>query len=623
MKKVGILFLEDTESDVLFMARELKKSKINFDHKIVDNWEDFIYEINKNVYDLVIADYNLVDFEAPEAIEYIREKGLDLPIIVVTGSISEEVAVRCIKIGASDYLLKDRLVRLPQAIIGALHEKDLRDQRSKTLKELDYERKTLRSFMDSANEGFFIFDSNYNLININKIGMKMISDIDSKYEFLGRSLKNIFPEYNTHILDLFKKVIKTNEPAIIDDFSNPSSHEIHYSLSSFEVGRGFGLIISNITEIKEKEKRVLNLNSMLKAIREINKLIVHENDLRSLSKGVCRTLTDIAGYLFASFYRFKGHKIVLENYSQLNNQAIDPDIFKEKEIKLSCIEKLKNNPDLNFIEKTKEICEECHYASCFENFERIIISKLFYKKLYGFLVVSPPEDLVFEESLFLEVINDISYALYHLETLEEKHKVEDALVKSTKIANSIMESTIQTMAKIVEVRDPYTAGHQERVMQLAVKIAEEMHLSPDEIKSVKVSAIVHDIGKMNIPSEILTKPGKLTDIEFDFIKEHPLLGMEILKNINFPWPIADIVFQHHERINGSGYPKKLTENNILIQAKIIAVADVVEAMSSHRPYRPALGMKKAKEEIKINSGILYDKAVTEAFFKIIDNFQFK
>jgi putative nucleotidyltransferase with HDIG domain len=168
----------------------------------------------------------------------------------------------------------------------------------------------------------------------------------------------------------------------------------------------------------------------------------------------------------------------------------------------------------------------------------------------------------------------------------------------------------------LEIRDPYTFGHQRRVTHLATAIAKEMALSPDQIEGIAVAGNLHDIGKINVPSEILNKPGKLSDIEFALIKSHPQAGYEIVKDIEFPWPVAEVLLQHHERMNGSGYPRGLAGGDILLEARIMAVADVVEAMASHRPYRPTLGIDKALEEIVQNKGILYDPDVVDACLKL-------
>jgi HD-GYP domain-containing protein (c-di-GMP phosphodiesterase class II)/DNA-binding LacI/PurR family transcriptional regulator len=175
----------------------------------------------------------------------------------------------------------------------------------------------------------------------------------------------------------------------------------------------------------------------------------------------------------------------------------------------------------------------------------------------------------------------------------------------------VMGGFIEAIAQTVETRDPYTAGHQRRVADLACAIATEMKLSRDMIEGIRTAGIVHDLGKISVPAEILNKPGRLKEIEFNLIKSHPNVAYDILKTIDFPWPIALIVLQHHERLDGSGYPAGLHAKDIMMEAKVLCVADVVEAMASHRPYRPALGIEHALEEIIKNRGLLYDSEVVD------------
>jgi putative nucleotidyltransferase with HDIG domain len=184
-------------------------------------------------------------------------------------------------------------------------------------------------------------------------------------------------------------------------------------------------------------------------------------------------------------------------------------------------------------------------------------------------------------------------------------------------------TTIQVMVSAVEMRDPYTAGHQLRVADIARSIAQEMGLSQDQVDGIRLAGSIHDIGKLSIPAEILSKPTKLTDIEFSLIKEHSRIGYEMLKDMESPWPLAQIVYQHHERMNGSGYPRKLKGDEILIEARIMAVADVVEAMASHRPYRPGLGIEAALEEIEKNRGIFYDNVVADACLRLFQEKNYK
>ena len=197
------------------------------------------------------------------------------------------------------------------------------------------------------------------------------------------------------------------------------------------------------------------------------------------------------------------------------------------------------------------------------------------------------------------------------------------LEKSLEKMKRILMQEVSSLGTALMIRDPYTSGHQRRVVRLAAAIAEEMGCSMDQIEGITVAGNLHDIGKINIPSEILSKPGKLSDLEFAIVKTHSLAGYEIIKDIEFPWPVAEVIMQHHERMNGSGYPQGLAGEDILAEARIVAVADVVEAMFSHRPYRAALGMDRALEEIIRNRGILYDADVVDACLMLIQEKGFK
>src|SRR5450830_804030 len=200
---------------------------------------------------------------------------------------------------------------------------------------------------------------------------------------------------------------------------------------------------------------------------------------------------------------------------------------------------------------------------------------------------------------------------------EEKEKRAAELVIANKALQDNLEDTVRAMATIVEMRDPYTAGHQVRVAELAVAIARQMELPDEQVHAIYLAGVLHDLGKIQIPAEILSKPGKISDIEFSLIKTHPQAGYDILKDIHFPWPLAQIILQHHERLDGSGYPQRLKGEAILLEARILSVADIVEAMSSHRPYRLGLGIDAALDEITRCRGAQLDPVVVDACLRVI------
>ena len=200
--------------------------------------------------------------------------------------------------------------------------------------------------------------------------------------------------------------------------------------------------------------------------------------------------------------------------------------------------------------------------------------------------------------------------------ITDRKRTEKELLNTLESLRRAVNTTIQVMVSAVDVRDPYTAGHQVRVADLARAIATEMGLSQDRIEAIRMAGPIHDIGKLAIPAEILSKPGKLSAIEFSLVKEHARTGYEMLKDVETPWPLAQIVYQHHERMDGSGYPNKLKGEDIIMEARSMSVADVVESMASHRPYRSALGINAALEEIENNRGTLYDADVADACLRL-------
>jgi len=200
--------------------------------------------------------------------------------------------------------------------------------------------------------------------------------------------------------------------------------------------------------------------------------------------------------------------------------------------------------------------------------------------------------------------------------LQNQHLEQCVAIKTSEL-REMLEASIISMARMVEIRDPYTAGHQQRVAHLACCIGGRLGLSKNAIEGIRIAGLLHDVGKIRIPVAILARAGELLEAEMDFIKMHPAIGFEILANIPFPWPVARAVLQHHERLDGSGYPGGLLAGDILLEAKILTVADVTEAKSSFRPYRPALGIEAGMEEIKKYRGIYYDKEIVDACNAII------
>jgi putative nucleotidyltransferase with HDIG domain len=216
----------------------------------------------------------------------------------------------------------------------------------------------------------------------------------------------------------------------------------------------------------------------------------------------------------------------------------------------------------------------------------------------------------------------IQRALNEIDEKEKRINAETQLKKSYSKLQKTFEQIVDAFSSLSEKKDPYTAGHQRNVSLIACAIAKEMDLTPDQIQGLRIASLLHDIGKIYVPSEILNKPGKLNKFEFNIIKTHPQVGYDILKGIQFPWPVALIILQHHEKIDGSGYNQGLAGDQILIESRILRVADVIEAMVSHRPYRPSLSLDEALAEILNNKGIFYDPIVVKNCIDIFEEKDF-
>ncbi len=244
----------------------------------------------------------------------------------------------------------------------------------------------------------------------------------------------------------------------------------------------------------------------------------------------------------------------------------------------------------------------------------------------GALNVFAAEDDFFHEeevALLHEAAEDVSHLISEVRNKRRIQEAERKIMRAAEELQTALQGALGAVGTALEVRDPYTAGHERRVALIARAIAEELELEQARIEGIFLGAEIHDIGKISIPSEILCKPSRLSDIEYGIIKEHPAIGYEIFRKVRFPWPIAEIAHQHHERMDGSGYPQGLKGEEICLEARIVAVADVVEAMSSNRPYRPGLGVEPALQEIERGCGSHYDADVVRACLRLFRERQYR
>ena len=448
---IRVLIVDDSVDDALLLLRQLKKGGYKPTYEQVDTADAMSEALDSQIWDAILCDYSMPNFSMHAALDLYKKKRLDLPFIIVSGTITDETAVAAMKAGAHDYIIKDNLARLSPAMDRELRETKVRHERRLAEYQLIKSEEKYRTLFEESRDAIYVSSKQGEIIDFNQPTTELFGYF--RDEMLGMNTKDIFV--------------------------NPDEY------------------------IKFQEE------------------IERKGSVRDFEAKLC----------------------------------------KKDGSKMNCL-------ITSAIRRSKD------------------------ESIIG----------------YQGIIRDIS------ELVSSRKKLEKTLDKLRKA----LGGTIQAMALTVETRDPYTAGHQRRVSNLACAIAREMGLSANQIQGIHFAGIIHDIGKISVPGEILSKPGKISENELGIIKEHPRAGHNILKTVDFPWPIAQIVLQHHEKMDGSGYPDGISGEDILIEARILTVADVIEAMSSHRPYRPTLGVDVALQEIKQNKNILYDPQVVDACLRLFN-----
>jgi GAF domain-containing protein len=389
-----------------------------------------------------------------------------------------------------------------------------------------------------------------------------------------------------------------------------------------------GLIRSIATQIaqllgrRQAEAAIVHANRALAALGAVNRSLVRATDETALLQSICAAIVEQRGYRMA----WVGYAQHDENKTVRIMASAGYDEGYLDSINVTWAENERGmGPTGRAIRSgTTQLCQDFAHdprhlpwrdAALERGYAASIALPLANGEVFGALTVYASEVNAFtpaEVALLEEMAGDMAFGVRALSIRQERDR---ALKESREYLEKLqgsLEGTVSAIARIVEMRDPYTAGHQARVAKLAAAIARQMGLSEERVHGIHLAGTIHDLGKIQVPAEILSKPGRLSEVEYSLIKVHPEAGYDILKNIDFPWPIADKVLQHHERFDGSGYPQGLKGEEISLGARIISVADTVEAMSSHRPYRPGLGVEAALAEITQQRGILYDPQVVDA-----------
>ena len=453
-------------------------------------------------------------------------------------------------------------------------------------KALHQSEEKYRTILENIQEGYFEVDLAGNLTFFNDSMCRLYGY--SREELAGMNYQQFTNKETSKILfQMFNKIYNTGEPTkgfdwqIIRKDGTERYIEASASLQKYLPDKpiGFRGLIRDITESKRTER------------------ILRENEERL--RGITQNLPGIIFQFYAKDSGEYGLSYVSERLSEYSKVVANLDMANMDTMFSLLISHIHEEDRDRFLASIK-VAVETETSWNFEG--RLFIQPGTMIWIHGLSTPTRHEDRLVFDGILLNIT-------------ERKH-AEMELQKTLESLRKAVGTTIGVLVSALEIRDPYTAGHQKRVADLARAIATEMEFPYDIIEGIRMAGSIHDIGKLSIPAEILTKPTKLTKIEFSLIKEHPQSGYEMLKDVESLWPLAQIVYQHHERMDGSGYPRNLKGDEILLEARIMAVADVVEAMASHRPYRPALGINAALEEIQMHRGILYDADVADACLKL-------
>jgi len=586
-KSLRVLIVEDSENDKILLLRELKKGGYNPVYERVETAAAMKKALKEKRWDIILCDYSLPKFNAPSAVAVLKEANIDIPIIILSGTIGEETAVECMRLGAQDYITKGNLYRLCPAIARELKDMEVRNKKKLVEEEFLKSKEKYRTILENIEEGYYEVDLAGNFTFFNDSMCQILGFPREEMTSIGsRQLTD--KENAKKLFETFDDVYKTRQPAKALDWwitgkdGNKKYIEASVSLLKDKSGKpkGFRGIVHDITERKKMEEKLRESEANYRQLFETSPAAIYRIDYK-------RGRFIKANELFCEYL----------GCSQEEINTLSPyDILTEESKKL-------------FLERMEKIALGMEVPNTveFEGFDKKgnqWTLQLYIKNIYDIEGHVVAADVV---------AHDVT----------ERKKAEETLRLTLGNLRKAHRATIKVLVSVVKMRDPYTSGHQIRSTDLARAIATEMGLPQEKIDGIRLAGSIHDIGKLSVPSEILSKTTKLTKNEFALIKEHPQIAYEMLKNIESPWPLAEIVYQHHERINGNGYPRNLKVDEILIEARIIGVADVVEAMASHRPYRPALGINAALEEIERNKGILYDDAVADTCLKLFREKDFK
>lgn len=590
---LSALLVEDNESDAALVVRRLEQDGFAVSHELVDGEAGFRAALERGPWDVILCDFNLPGFGAMSALEALSGTELDVPLIVVSGVIVEEAAIDLMRSGASDYVMKDNLARLAPAVRREVAEAGRRAETRRARADLaEFQRRHVIA-IESAMDGYAALDEDRRIVDVNEALCALTAR--SRDELRAMGLADLLGEENGLIRDAFPSSADCPGSARFEGRLKRKDGTFLEVDLSFNCNRGDRLqVFLFIHDISERKRREAELGESARqnerARVALLSILEDQREIERALRDSEENFRGILDYNVAAMFMIDGGTITYCNRRIASIFGIKPEDMLGKRVEKFVV------PDdwprvalaLDALEKGERRTLDVEFVVAGEGGARIEIG------------ASATRAIVRGRAVILGAAQDIG------ERKKAKRDIESYVAR---LEHSV-EGTLEAVSNMLELRDPYTSGHQRSVGNLAAAIGVEMGLSEGDVKGLRLIGYVHDIGKISTPAEVLVKPKRLTHTEFELIKEHSQAGYDVLKNVSFPWPVAETILQHHERLDGSGYPRGLKDAQILLETRIISVADVVEAMSSHRPYRPSLGIEAALQEIEKNAGRLYDaKAV--------------
>ncbi len=572
-----VLILEDHETDAELMVHELCQAGYEPDWCRVDSEQDYLDGLSSTL-DVILADYTLPQFDAMRALNLLKSQGMEIPFIVVTGTVGEEVVAECMRQGATDYLLKDRLGRLGSAVERALQEKLLNDEKRRAVNALRENEEKYRRLFESSPESITLVGLDGTVLDCNEATAVIAGQPRS--ELIGKSFLDLGTLDEADIPSLVERFTQIVSGKLFEPFQVKAirrSKEVRWLeiylalLKRNEEVYAIQVISRDITESKYAEEALRSTNELLQALINAAPLAIDMVD----TEGRVKLWSPAAEQLFD----WKADEVIGRPLPSVPEE-LQPEVSEQ--IRNELLGATHYGLETRRLRKDGSLVDVQLWTSPLHDFERKIIGSV-------------------------GILTDIT----------ERKRAERQIQTLNAELLIAYDETLEGWARALDLRDKNTEDHSVRVMDLTMDLARAMGISELDMIHIRRGALLHDIGKMGVPDAILLKPGPLTKEEWQVMRKHPVFAYDLLSNIPFLRPALDIPFYHHEKWDGSGYPRGLSGEQIPLAARIFSIVDVWDALGSDRPYRKKWTKGKILEYIRKEAGIRFDPEIVRLFLKTI------